>query len=68
MNIDFKEIRESRGLKQKWVAEKTGLTPSTIHRYEQGLIEPSYSNVVKIMNVLGYEVIIKDKKSGDKFE
>lgn len=41
----LKELREEKGLSQKQLAEKTGLSSSSIARWELGQSEPTVSSV-----------------------
>jgi transcriptional regulator with XRE-family HTH domain len=56
----LKKIRLERGISQKELAEKTGLTRQTIHNIENGKQYPKLSNIIKIAEVLKisiYEVL-----------
>ncbi|BAH06767.1 helix-turn-helix domain-containing protein [Clostridium kluyveri] len=60
MNVGakIKEIRESKNLTQKQLAEKIGVTPVTITRYENNKREPSIETLNKIAKAL--DVTIND--------
>lgn len=44
----LKQLRESKGLPQKELAERVGLTPATISAYEKGIKNPSLDAAVSI--------------------
>lgn len=46
------KARESRGICQNELAEKSGLTCSAISQLESGLRKPSYESLLKIANAL----------------
>ena len=52
----IKSRRKNIGLTQVELAEKVGLTPLTIRRYESGEREPVVSDWEKICDVLGTNV------------
>lgn len=47
------EIRESRGLNKKEVAEKIGIKPDTYRNYETGRLEPNLTVLVKLADFYG---------------
>jgi len=49
---DIKRIRSQLGLTQSELADKSGVSQSLIAKVESGLIDPSYSSVKKIFDVL----------------
>ena len=61
MNIDFKHLRETRGISQKEISEKTGMTPATLSRLENGLTVPSIKTVDRYLNAIGMELKVVDK-------
>lgn len=46
-------IRESRGITQSDLAERTGLKPSAISHFESGRRRPCLANLVKLADALG---------------
>jgi Zn-dependent peptidase ImmA (M78 family) len=48
--------RERRAMSKKGVAEKVGLTPNTIHRYEEGVIIPSEESLARLAAALDFPV------------
>ena len=53
----IKEIRTSRGLTQKKLAEKSGLAEITIRQYENEKREPKIDALIKIASALNVTVI-----------
>ena len=58
MKINFKQLREDNGITQKEISEKTGLTPATLSRLENGQTEPTLATTVKYLEALGLELKI----------
>lgn len=56
MEKDFaarlKAVRESRGLSQSGLAEKTGLQPSAVSHFETGGRSPSFDNLRRLADAL----------------
>jgi transcriptional regulator with XRE-family HTH domain len=52
---NLRAIRVSRGLTQKALGKKTGITQAAISRIEAGLQEPGYRTVLRIAVALGCE-------------
>lgn len=52
----LKMLREKRGIKSKEVAERTGITPQSISRIENGKHDVSLTTLQKILAVMGYEL------------
>jgi Zn-dependent peptidase ImmA (M78 family)/DNA-binding XRE family transcriptional regulator len=48
--------RERRAMSKRGIAEKVGLTPNTIHRYEEGAIVPSKESIAKLAAALDFPV------------
>jgi Zn-dependent peptidase ImmA (M78 family)/transcriptional regulator with XRE-family HTH domain len=46
--------RERRAMSKKGVAEKLGVTPNTIHRYETGEITPTNENIQRLAEALNF--------------
>jgi len=49
----LRELLDSRGISQKWLADEAGSTPATISRYTSGLNQPEINIVTKVARVLG---------------
>ncbi|MCK1228263.1 XRE family transcriptional regulator [Streptococcus uberis] len=52
----IRELRKSKGLTQKELAEKIGLGDTTIANYEKGFRTPKRNKIFKIAEVLGYPI------------
>lgn len=50
------KILEEAGIRQSWLAEKTGLTNVAINRYVRGNRVPKVANAIKIARALGMTV------------
>lgn len=50
----LRQERIIRKWKLKYVAEKVGITPATIHDIETGRCKPSYEVLVKLLDLFGY--------------
>ncbi len=50
---DLRAIRVSRGLTQKALGKKTGITQAAVSRIESGIQEPGYRTVLRIALALG---------------
>lgn len=63
-SIYLKEILEERGIKQKFIAEKLGVTVSSVSLWVQEKTHPSIPNLKKLAEVLNVDVnlIINGKK------
>jgi len=48
----LRELRETRGLSQAWLAVKAGLDPSTVWLIEHGRTRPHRVTVAALMRVL----------------
>lgn len=55
IGLRIKEKREARGLSQKELAEKIGVTPSAINQYESSAKRPSTEYLTKIALELSTE-------------
>ncbi|MBI1915407.1 MAG: helix-turn-helix transcriptional regulator [Planctomycetes bacterium] len=51
----LRELRSQAGLTQEQLAEKVGVKRDAIARWERGSREPSWSNVVALVNALGVD-------------
>jgi DNA-binding XRE family transcriptional regulator len=54
--LKIKQILELRGLKQKWLADKIGVTEVTISNWVNNRTYPSIETLLSISNVLKIEV------------
>lgn len=52
----IREIRESRNLTQRELAERAGFQPSTISHFETGKRRPSWENLLKLSAALEVSV------------
>lgn len=48
----IKEVLEERGLKQKWLAEKIGMTTVMVNLYSNNRRQPKLSTLIRISEVL----------------
>lgn len=62
----FKMYREENGLSQKQLGEKLDLNQQSVSRIEKSKINPSLEFVIKNLNKMGYEIIIRKNKNGGK--
>ena len=60
----IKSRRKSLDMTQKQLAKKVGVTDVTISRYENGEREPSFTEFIKLCEVLGMKV--EDFMKGEK--
>jgi|APGre2960657444_1045066.scaffolds.fasta_scaffold89577_2 transcriptional regulator with XRE-family HTH domain len=54
--LKIKQILELRGLKQKWLADKIGVTEVTISNWVNNRTYPSIETLISISTVLKIEV------------
>jgi transcriptional regulator with XRE-family HTH domain len=59
----IKKRRKLKGLTQKGLCEKLGLSTAPIHQVENGLESISLSNLRAICDELGLKVLIVDKNA-----
>ena len=57
----LKTIMRYKGISQVMLAERTGLTETTISRYMNGTREPSLSNLEKMAKAVGCKVVLIDE-------
>lgn len=60
-NINLKAIRKSKGYTQKELAEKLGISNSTLAHYESGLRKITLEMFLKILEVCNYKIKIEEK-------
>lgn len=71
--VDFclrlKELRQERSLTQGQVAERIGVTASVVSAYENGIRQPSYEVLLKLVRLYGvssdYLLGITGKRTAD---
>ena len=66
---NIKYIRKSKGLTQKELAEKIGVTDSAITKYEKGDREPNWKTLNKIAEALGVtinDLVKNEEKASNK--
>ncbi|MBD1379247.1 helix-turn-helix transcriptional regulator [Metabacillus arenae] len=56
MQTRLKEVIEERGIMQKFLVDKTGVTTNTMSGYVTGRQIPSVKNAYRIAKVLGVKV------------
>jgi transcriptional regulator with XRE-family HTH domain len=59
----IKKRRKLKGLTQKHLCEKLGLSTAPIHQVENGLESISLSNLRAICDELGLKIVIADKNA-----
>lgn len=55
--MTFKELRESKLLSRRELAEKVGVSDMAIYRWEKGKYRPSMASLRKLVEVFGQEVV-----------
>lgn len=64
INNNLKQLREERGVKQKFIAEQLGITPNYYSQIENGHRFPQVEHLLKLRNILGVtldEIFFKGK-------
>lgn len=64
---NFKFLRESSGKKQGELASFLGVKANTISNYEQGISEPDFvllEKIIEYFNISGYDLLFEDVKLG----
>ena len=61
----LKFIRTNRKFKQIDIAHKLNIGQTTLSGWERGFREPTFDMVLKIAKLCDYEIIVKDKKTGE---
>ena len=54
--------RVKKGVKQYRVAQRIGVSNSTMCRIENGIWEPSLQNLMKLCDLMGWELVIREKR------
>ena len=57
----IKRIRTNKCLSQRQLAALSGVHQNTILAFENGKRSPSVDNTIKLLDALGYEVILRQK-------
>ena len=63
--MDLKQIKQARkdkGLSISEVSRITGISRNTISAIEQDQTNPTFKNVIDILNAIGHELILKPKQ------
>lgn len=55
-SLILKELTESRGISQKWLADEANTTEATISRYINGIHQPNIKLVISVAKALGVSV------------
>lgn len=58
-------MRQVSGYSQETLAEKTNIAQSTISGYETSFSIPNYRELEKIAKACEFEILFKDKNSGE---
>ncbi len=64
----LKELRERAGLTQKGLADQAGISQRAVSHWEQGLREPSWSNVLALAEALGVDCKVFQETPADRPE
>ena len=56
----FRQMRRDRGLTQKELATRSGISQPEISRIENGETEPTYQRICVLCQTLGYKIVIQD--------
>ena len=59
--IDLLELRKEKGITREHVSKVTGLNITTLWRYETERMVPTVDNLVKYLNVIGYDLELVSK-------
>ena len=69
LNTMFPEFlkfsRESKDITQQRLSDNSFIDRTAISRMENGVITPTLENFLLILSMLGYDVLIKEKKNSD---
>lgn len=61
----IKTMRKQNNLSQEQIGKLTGFARNTISQYETGTLQPEFSTIEKIAHECGYEILFKNKQSGE---
>jgi len=56
--IFLKEVLAEKGIKQKFIAEKLGVSDSTVSLWVKGKAQPTISNLKKLAEILSVDVTL----------
>lgn len=59
--IDLLELRKEKGITREHISKVTGLNITTLWRYETERMVPTVDNLVKYLNVIGYDLELVSK-------
>ncbi len=59
----LRKIRESSGFSQQQLAQKLGVSQTTVSGYETGYSRPNIDMIVKIANICEYDLLFQDRNS-----
>lgn len=59
--IDLLELRKEKGITREHISKVTGLNITTLWRYETERMVPTVDNLVKYLNVIGYDLELVKK-------
>ncbi|MBV7542067.1 helix-turn-helix transcriptional regulator [Acidovorax sp. sic0104] len=60
--------KEQRGVTQKEIAERTGLSPLAVSQMLDGKVSPRLSNAMAVADALGLEMVLMPKGAAESFE
>lgn len=60
--MSIAKIRREKGISQKKLSDKSGLSQQTISRFENREYSPNLRNMIKIINALDLEIYLGEKK------
>ena len=63
----IKAIMKNEAIKQVGLAKKTGISPVTINRWMTGAKKPSIESVEKLVNAMGYKILVYKDAKPDKY-
>lgn len=65
---ELASAKEKRGITQKDLAERTGLSPLAVSQMLDGKVSPRLSNAMAVAEALGLEVVLMPKGAAASFE
>ena len=64
MKLDnLKDVRESIGMTQMELSEKSGINQSRISLYENGVHSPNLNTVKKLVEAMNMEICLREKQN-----
>jgi len=64
LHVMIQAFRKSAGLTQAEVAARLGVTQQTMSALERNAAQVSAGRLLKLLNMLGVELVLRPKKSG----